>query len=88
MNVIERPHYLDAVTKCFGKDTIVILTGQRRIGKSCLLRQLKARLSASAGNNVIYIDKEKYEFDSIRTCHDLNLHLRRFLLDGLGLALH
>ena len=70
MKVIKRQTYLDKIKRYFGKDTIIILTGQRRVGKSYLLRSLKTELEKEA--NVIFIDKEKKEFDSIRTYQNLN----------------
>lgn len=72
MAMVRRQTYIDKIEKCFGKDLIVVLTGQRRVGKSCLLRMVKTDKAADASNNVIFIDKELREFDSIRTYQDLN----------------
>lgn len=72
MAMVRRQTYIDKIEKCFGKDLIVVLTGQRRVGKSCLLRMVKADKAADASNNVIFIDKELREFDSIKTYQDLN----------------
>lgn len=72
MAMVRRQTYIDRIEKCFGKDLIVVLTGQRRVGKSCLLRMVKTDKAADASNNVIFIDKELREFDSIRTYQDLN----------------
>lgn len=75
MNFIVRQHYLDRIDKYLGKDTIIILTGQRRIGKSCILRLFRDKMRMKADANVIYIDKEKKEFDSIKTYTDLNAYI-------------
>ena len=72
MKVIVRQRYLDKIEKFLGKDTILILTGQRRVGKSCILRLFKDKVSENVQSNIIFIDKEKYEFDAIKTYQDLN----------------
>ena len=58
----------------------MVLTGQRRVGKSCLLKQLYAEKSRSA--NVVYIDKERREFDFIRNYQDLNEYLGQKIKSG------
>jgi hypothetical protein len=52
---------------------IKVITGMRRVGKSYLLRQIVEEIVAGgrAPGRVVYVDKEKYEFDSIRSYHDL-----------------
>ena len=75
MEILQRPEYLTQVQHYFGKETIIVLTGQRRVGKSYVLMSLRDLLSASKGNNVIYINKEKKEWDSIVTYKDLNKYV-------------
>ena len=75
MNAILRHSYLDKIEHHLGKDTIIILTGQRRIGKSYILRLFRNKVSKEAGANVIFIDKEKHEFDDIKTYRDLNAYI-------------
>ena len=75
METIARPTYLERIEKYLGKDTIIILTGQRRVGKTCILRLFRDKISKDNGANVIYIDKEKKEFDSIRTYSDHNAQI-------------
>ena len=75
MNAILRQSYLDKIEHHLGKDTIIILTGQRRIGKSCILRLFRDKVRKEAGANVIFIDKEKHEFDDIKTYRDLNAYI-------------
>ena len=72
MKIIPRFFYIDKIEKVLGKDTIIILTGQRRVGKSYLLRFLKEKYSSESENNVIFIDKEKKDYDGIRDYKDLN----------------
>ena len=75
MDTILRQRYLDNIERYLGKDTIIILTGQRRIGKSCILRLFRDKISKSRDANVIFIDKEKHEFDDIKTYKDLNTYI-------------
>ena len=75
MNAILRQSYLDKIEHHLGKDTIIILTGQRRIGKSYILRLFRDKVCKEARANVIFIDKEKHEFDDIKTYHDLNAYI-------------
>ena len=82
MENIIRQHYLNKVERYFGKNTIIVLTGQRRVGKSYLLKQLRDQKQNEANSNVIYIDKEKREFDSIQTYRELNDHLERHYQKG------
>jgi Predicted ATPase (AAA+ superfamily) len=75
MEILQRPEYLAQVQHYFGKETIIVLTGQRRVGKSYVLMSLRDLLSESDGNNVIYINKEKKEWDDIVTYKDLNKYI-------------
>lgn len=75
MEILVRQHYLDKIEKYLGKDTIVVLTGQRRVGKSYTLRMIRDSKAKDEGNNVIYIDKEKKAFDHIKTYQDLNAYI-------------
>lgn len=75
MKEIIRQTYLNMIDKYLGKDTIIIITGQRRVGKSSILRMFKHKVDILENTNVIYIDKEKKEFDTIRTYHDLNSYI-------------
>lgn len=72
MKAILRQDYLDKIEKQLGKDTIIILSGQRRVGKSYVLQLFRERIATDEGNNIIYINKEKHEFADIRNSTDLN----------------
>ena len=71
MDLISRPNYYSKLEKMLGKGVLIVLTGQRRVGKSYVMKELVARKQAEAGANVIYIDKEKTAFDTIATYKDL-----------------
>ena len=75
--MINRPYYIDAVDRQLGKDTIIILTGQRRIGKSYILRLLRDKFASDCNNHVLYIDKEKWQYDAIQTYQDLNEYIEK-----------
>ena len=76
MKIIKRENYLRQVKPHFGKNVIKVLTGQRRVGKSYLLKQIMEIFEASDQKiNIIYIDKEKLEFDAIRDYRDLYTYI-------------
>lgn len=72
MEILSRPEYIQEIRKHYGKQTIIVLTGQRRVGKSYVLLDLKRELSSDSENNVIFIDKEKKAWKDIQTDSDLN----------------
>jgi len=75
MKAIVRQTYLEKIERYLGKDTIIILVGQRRVGKSYILRLFKDKIDQAEDNNVIYINKEKKEFDEIKNYIDLNSYI-------------
>ena len=75
MSAILRQSYLEKIERYLGKDTIIILTGQRRIGKSYILRLFRDKVNKDQRANIIFIDKEKHEFDNIKTYQDLNAYI-------------
>ena len=77
MDAIIRQSYLDKIEKFLGKDFIIILTGQRRVGKSYILRMFKDKVQTDEQANIIFIDKEKNDFDSIKNYQDLDAHINK-----------
>ena len=77
MGTIRRQTYIDKIEKYLGKETIIVLVGQRRVGKSCILKMIRDDKMADSDNNVIYIDKEKWQYDAIETYRDLNEHIEK-----------
>ena len=58
------------------KGMMIALTGQRRVGKSYILRQLVKDIQDRNPNaNIIYINKEKKKFADLRTDDDLSAYL-------------
>lgn len=80
MEIIERERYLNIIQQWLGKNLILVLTGQRRVGKSCLMKQLCDKVSSEG--NVIYIDKEKHEYNDIASYKDLNGYIDSHLKKG------
>jgi predicted AAA+ superfamily ATPase len=69
---IPRLHYLKKVTPFIDKNLIKVVVGQRRVGKSYLLHQIMDAIKdRNSGANIIYINKELYEFDQINDYRDL-----------------
>lgn len=77
MATIRRQSYIDKIEKYLGKETIIVLVGQRRVGKSCILKMIRDEKMADSDNNVIYIDKEKWQYDAIQTYLDLNEYIEK-----------
>lgn len=75
MTTIIRQAYIDKIEKYLGKETIIVLVGQRRVGKSYMMKTVRDQKASNPDNNIIYIDKEKREFDSIRNYQDLNQYI-------------
>ena len=81
MELISRKDYAEKVDAWLGKDQIIVLVGQRRIGKSCVLKDFVARHDKEPDANLIYIDREKKEFDFIKDYIALNAYIdHRFVV--------
>ena len=75
MATIIRQTYIDKIEKYLGKETIIVLVGQRRVGKSYMMKTIRDQKANDPDNNIIYIDKEKRDFDSIKNYQDLNQYI-------------
>ncbi|MCC5921102.1 MAG: ATP-binding protein [Cyclobacteriaceae bacterium] len=74
---IERPLYIDRIKPFIGKSLIKVLVGQRRVGKSFLLMQLRDLICKQDPEiQIIYINKEQHEFSKIKNADDLFLYLK------------
>lgn len=71
-DLIIRPRYTERIAPFIGKNVIKVLTGQRRVGKSCLLRQLCEHIRQEHPSaDILYVNKELSAFAHIRTSDDL-----------------
>ena len=78
MKNIKREIYLKKIRPFINQSLIKVLIGQRRVGKSFLMRQIADEISSmNREANIIFIDKEKYEFDEIRNYHQLIEYVKR-----------
>lgn len=69
---IKRPIYLDRIKPHIDKNLIKVLVGQRRVGKNSLLLQLMDIIrERDSEANIIYINKELFEYDTLRDYKDL-----------------
>lgn len=77
--MIKRNSYLNNIRPFIGKPVIKAVTGVRRCGKSTLMVQIIKELEASGivSNQIIYINKELYEFDTIRNYADLHQYVTK-----------
>jgi predicted AAA+ superfamily ATPase len=67
-----REKYLKKIKPFIGKNIIKVLTGQRRVGKTTILRQIMNMLrNEDSDANIIYINKEENAFKDIETAEDL-----------------
>jgi uncharacterized protein len=72
MKLINRPIYTERIKPFIGKGIIKVLTGQRRVGKSCILMELMADIQATNSNaNIIFINLEYEEFRHLKNEVDL-----------------
>ncbi len=75
--MINRDLYIQAIKPFIRKDLIKVLTGQRRVGKSSILKILAKEIKKTDSNaNFIFIDKEDYAFDFIRTHQQLDAYIK------------
>jgi predicted AAA+ superfamily ATPase len=78
-NVIIRENYLSKLKPFIGKRMIKVLTGQRRVGKTTLLKQIMERVKQEEKEaNIIYINKELNEFKKIKTSDDLYEYVKSY----------
>ena len=84
MSIIKRESYLKYINPFINKKLIKVFVGQRRVGKSYLMKMTSNYIQKqNKQTNIIFIDKEQYEFDSIKDYHTLityvesNLHKTR-----------
>ena len=71
-SVFIREKYLKKVKPYIGKNLIKVLTGQRRVGKTTILKQIMDMVREEDKNaHTIYINKEQNDFKHIKSAEDL-----------------
>ncbi len=82
MSIIERKTYLKNIKQFIDKKLIKVFVGQRRVGKSYLLKMTgNYILEQNKDAHIIFIDKEQYAFDSINDYHSLISYVESNLSD-------
>ena len=77
-DIIIREKYLNKVIPFVGKQLIKVFTGQRRVGKSYILKQTIQHIKNTDNQaNIIYINKEDLIFESLKTAADLNDYVKK-----------
>lgn len=83
MNLINRPIYINHIINRLNKGLMIVLVGQRRVGKSFLLRLLKGWIEKKRPqSNLVYINKEFKDFDEIKNSDDLYSLVAKKLPEG------
>lgn len=76
MKLIERDFYLDKLKNVMGTPDIKIITGVRRCGKSKLMDAFIDWIKQNEkDSNIIHINYNLFEFDSIKTAQSLNSYV-------------
>ena len=82
MEIISRTYYAKRVDAWLGKGQIIVLVGQRRVGKSFVLKDFVIRHKTEPNANIIYIDKEKKDFNYIQNHEQLNGYIDEHFAAG------
>ena len=80
--ILERLGYSNRIERMLGRGMMIALTGQRRVGKSCVMRRIYNHIAENEENHVIYIDKEKTSFDMIANYQDLEAYVAANIVEG------
>ena len=72
MELIPRPQYIEKIAGLINRSMMLILVGQRRVGKSKVLELFREWLNRNRpGANIVYINKEYQTFRDIVTAEQL-----------------
>ena len=58
--ILERIGYSERIERMFGRGMMIALTGQRRVGKSCVMRRILDHIAENKDNHVIYLKSATY----------------------------
>lgn len=83
MKIIDRPIYLNRIIRQLNRGMMLVLVGQRRVGKSFILKSVSDWLSENRPeSNVLFVDKDFDSYSFIRTAGDLYAHAAEKLPEG------
>ena len=76
LEIIKRPIYMDRLLPYVGKNIIKVLTGQRRVGKSYILKSVVQHIrETDLTANIIVIDLEDFAFSHITDAKELHAEI-------------
>lgn len=82
-NIISRPLYTDRLLPYVGKNIIKVLTGQRRVGKSFILKSVAQHIrDTDPSANIISIDLENFAFSHVTDARSLHNEIVTRLREG------
>lgn len=85
MKLIERDYYLDKLRNVIGTPDIKVITGIRRSGKSKLLEIFKKYVENNIPNsNIVHINFNLIEFESLKDYHKLNNYIENRYIVGVN----
>ena len=75
--IIKRKKYINRINRFRDKPIIKVITGQRRVGKSFILKSIMADLRKKGvlNENIIYLNKEDLQYDYIVSYKELHKHI-------------
>ena len=83
-HIIERPLYMTRLFPFIGKNIIKVLTGQRRVGKSYILKSVAEHIqTADPQANIISIDLEDFAFSHITDAKGLHDEIIQHIKAGV-----
>ncbi|MDE6019351.1 MAG: AAA family ATPase, partial [Muribaculaceae bacterium] len=81
--IIKRPIYMERLLPYVGKNIIKVLTGQRRVGKSYILKSVVQHIQENdLAANIITIDLEDFAFSHITDDKALHAEITSRLKEG------
>ena len=80
---LRRSRYEERLAPFIGTSLIKVITGQRRVGKSCFLRSTRDRLAAAhPGTPILFVDKEAAGWGGMNSAEDLLAEAARIAGSG------
>lgn len=84
INIIDRPLYTNKLKSSIGNNLIKILTGQRRVGKSYILKYIASYIKQKEPQaNIITINLEDFAFAHIKDAKSLFDEIRSLYIKGV-----
>lgn len=74
----KRNLYIEKIRPFIKKPVVKVITGMRRVGKSCFLQMIINELNTRniAGKNILYMNKESLDYDFVKNYRDLNRYVK------------